>query len=110
LNGLRTPQNGDLLSQRKSQTAYVCESTLRALAFFASLHLTIFERPEVAPKRRFVESAKKPDRFCMHMTARPGFFAFVHLAIFEGPANFEFSARWPAFSTRLAICHFGGSD
>jgi len=31
----------------KSQTAYVCESTLRVLAFYASLHLTIFERPAI---------------------------------------------------------------
>jgi len=29
----------------KSRTTYVCESTLRVLAFSASLHLTIFERP-----------------------------------------------------------------
>ncbi|MBE1426966.1 hypothetical protein H4684_003650 [Desulfomicrobium macestii] len=27
------------------QTAYVCSNTPRALDFFASLHLTIFERP-----------------------------------------------------------------
>jgi hypothetical protein len=30
---------------KKIQTAYVCLNTLRALDFFASLHLTIFERP-----------------------------------------------------------------
>jgi len=29
----------------KIQTAYVCANTLRVLDFFASLHLTIFERP-----------------------------------------------------------------
>jgi hypothetical protein len=40
----RPPQNGDLLRQRKNPD-HLSANTLRALDFFASLHLTILERP-----------------------------------------------------------------
>jgi hypothetical protein len=43
--GNRPPQNGDLLRQRKNPDRLCMRNTLRALDFFASLHLTIFERP-----------------------------------------------------------------
>jgi hypothetical protein len=41
----RPPQNGNLLRQRKNPDRLCIRNTLRALDFFASLHLTIFERP-----------------------------------------------------------------
>jgi uncharacterized protein YcnI len=46
-------------SAKKIQTAYVCLNTLRVLDFFASLHLTIFERPATVAKWRSAASAKK---------------------------------------------------
>jgi len=38
------PQNGNLLRQRKNPDRLCMCNTLRALDFFASLHLTIFEQ------------------------------------------------------------------
>jgi hypothetical protein len=38
-------KNGNLLRQRKNPDRLCMRNTLRALDFFASLHLTIFERP-----------------------------------------------------------------
>jgi hypothetical protein len=38
-------KNGDLLRQRKNPDRLCMLNTLRALDLFASLHLTIFERP-----------------------------------------------------------------
>jgi hypothetical protein len=38
------PQNGNLLGQRKNPDRLCMCNTLRALDFFASLHLTIFEQ------------------------------------------------------------------
>jgi len=38
-------KNGDLLRQRKKTDRLCMHNTLRVLFFFASLHLTIFERP-----------------------------------------------------------------
>jgi hypothetical protein len=42
---VRPPQNDDLLCQRKNPDRLCMGNTLRALDFFASLHLAIFERP-----------------------------------------------------------------
>jgi hypothetical protein len=41
----RPLKNGDLLRQRKMPDRLCMRNTLRVLAFFASLHLTIFEWP-----------------------------------------------------------------
>jgi hypothetical protein len=38
-------KNGNLLRQRKNSDRLCMRNTLRALDFFASLQLTIFERP-----------------------------------------------------------------
>jgi hypothetical protein len=38
-------KNGDLRRQRKKPDRLCMRNTLRVLAFSASLHLTIFERP-----------------------------------------------------------------
>jgi hypothetical protein len=40
----RPPQNGNLLRQQKNPDRLCMRNTLRALDFFASLHLTILER------------------------------------------------------------------
>jgi len=40
----RQLKNGDLLRQRKNPDQSCMRNTPRALIFFASLHLTIFER------------------------------------------------------------------
>jgi hypothetical protein len=45
---------------KKIQTAYVCLNTLRVLDFFASLHLTILERP--VNFEFFEQSVKPPPR------------------------------------------------
>jgi hypothetical protein len=93
-------KNGNLLRQRKNPDRLCMPNTLRALNFFASLHLTIFERPanfeffhsvygEVKTAICCV-SKKNPDRLCMPNTLRAlDFFAFLHLTIFERAANFE---------------------
>jgi len=42
---VRPSKNGNLLRQRKNPDRLCMPNTLRALDFFASLHLAIFERP-----------------------------------------------------------------
>jgi hypothetical protein len=53
-------------------------NTPRVLDFFASLHLTIFERPATAENWQSAASAKKsrPLMYFLY-TARPGFFCFL---------------------------------
>jgi hypothetical protein len=41
----RPLKNGNLLRQQKNPDRLCMRNTLRVLDFFASLHLTIFERP-----------------------------------------------------------------
>jgi hypothetical protein len=53
------PKTAICCVSKKIQTAYVSGNTPRALDFFASLHLTIFERPA---KFEFFNSQSSPYR------------------------------------------------
>jgi hypothetical protein len=58
----RPPQNGNLLRQQKNPDR-VSAHTPRALDFFASLHLTIFERPanfEFFEQSDFIAKSRHP--------------------------------------------------
>jgi hypothetical protein len=62
-NSSRPPKNGNLLRQRKNPDRLCMRNTPRVLDFFASLHLTIFERP--ASFEFFGQSAwRHPDPQC----------------------------------------------
>jgi hypothetical protein len=88
-------KNGNLLRQQKNPDCLCMRNTLRTLDFFASLHLTVFERPvyfdffnrqatDRLQNGDLLRQRKNPDRLCMSNTLRGlDFFASLHLTIFE---------------------------